>query len=98
MPIQIHGVLLHTMSGTELSRVRTEFRLHLPELINKSSLESSGADIVMQSNGELELHYFGVARSLRMLAPVLNQALGSGLAKVFFLLIIELPAVVPVVG
>jgi hypothetical protein len=25
MPIQVHGVLLHTMSGTELSRVRTEF-------------------------------------------------------------------------
>ena len=24
-PIQIDGVLLHTMSGTELSRVRTEF-------------------------------------------------------------------------
>jgi hypothetical protein len=50
MPIQMRGVLVHAMSGTELSRVRTEFRLHLPELINKSSLESSGADIVMQSS------------------------------------------------
>ncbi len=28
------------MSGTELSRVRTEFRLRLPEPINKSPLES----------------------------------------------------------
>jgi hypothetical protein len=24
MPIQVHGVLLHTITGTELSRVRTE--------------------------------------------------------------------------
>jgi hypothetical protein len=50
MPIQMRGVLVHAMSGTELSRVRTEFRLRLPEPINKSSLESSGADIVMQSS------------------------------------------------
>ena len=42
MPIQIHGVLLHTMSGTELSRVRTEFQLRLPKPINKSALESRG--------------------------------------------------------
>ena len=26
MPIHVHGVLLHAMSGTELSRVRTELR------------------------------------------------------------------------
>jgi hypothetical protein len=45
----VRGVLLHAMSGTELSRVRTEFRLRPPEPINKSPLESSGADIVMQS-------------------------------------------------
>jgi len=25
MPIQVDGVLLHAISGTELSRVRTEF-------------------------------------------------------------------------
>jgi hypothetical protein len=42
MPIQVRGVLLDAMSGTELSRVRTEFRLRLPEPINKSSLESRG--------------------------------------------------------
>ncbi len=51
MPIQVRGVLVHAMSGTELSRVRTEFRLRLPEPINKSPLESRGADIVMQSSG-----------------------------------------------
>src|SRR5580704_11338578 len=39
------------MSGTELSRVRTEFRLPLLEPINKSPLESSGAGVVMQSCG-----------------------------------------------
>jgi hypothetical protein len=42
MPIQVRGVLVHAMSGTELSRVRTEFRLRLPEPINKSTLESRG--------------------------------------------------------
>ena len=42
MPNQAHGVLIHAMSGTELSRVRTEFRLRLPERINKSPLESRG--------------------------------------------------------
>jgi hypothetical protein len=42
MLIQVRGVLVHAMSGTELSRVRTEFRLRLPETINKSRLESRG--------------------------------------------------------
>lgn len=50
MPIQVRGVLVHAMSGTELSRVRTEFRLRLPERISNSPLESRGADIVMQSS------------------------------------------------
>ncbi len=40
MPIQVRGVLVHAMSGTELSRVRTEFQLRLPEPNNKSPLES----------------------------------------------------------
>jgi hypothetical protein len=53
MPIQGRGVLIHAISGTELSRVRTEFRLRLPEPINKSPLESRGADIVMQSLAHL---------------------------------------------
>jgi hypothetical protein len=46
MPIQVCGVLVHAMSGTELSRVRTEFRLRLPEPINKSPLESSGPTLL----------------------------------------------------
>jgi len=41
---------VRAMSGTELSRVRTEFRLRLLEPINKSPLESSGAGVVMQSS------------------------------------------------
>jgi hypothetical protein len=49
MLIQVSGVLVPAMSGTELSRVRTEFRLRPPEPINKSPLESRGAEIVMQS-------------------------------------------------
>ena len=51
MLIQVRGVSVHAMSGIELSRVRTEFRLRLPEPINKRPLESSGADVVMQSSG-----------------------------------------------
>ena len=46
MPIQVHGVLVHAMSGTELSRVRTAFRLRLPEPINKSPLESRGPTLL----------------------------------------------------
>ena len=50
MPHQVHGVLLHAMSGTELSRVRTELRLLLREHINQRLLTSRAADIVMQSS------------------------------------------------
>jgi hypothetical protein len=46
MLIQVRGVLVHVMSGTELSRVRTEFRLRLPEPINKSPLESRGPTLL----------------------------------------------------
>ncbi len=46
MPIQVRDVLVHAMSGTELSRVRTEFRLRLPETINKSPLESRGPTLL----------------------------------------------------
>jgi hypothetical protein len=38
------------MSGTELSRVRTELRLLPPEPNNQRLLTSRGADIVMQSS------------------------------------------------
>ena len=50
MPYQVHDAVLHAMSGTELSRVRTELWLLLPEPISQRLLESRGADIVMQSS------------------------------------------------
>ena len=43
MPNQVDGAFVRcAMSGTELSRVRTEFRLRPPERINQSLLESRG--------------------------------------------------------
>jgi len=51
MPYQVDDALLHAMSGTELSRVRTELRLLPPEPNNHRLLASRGADIVMQSSG-----------------------------------------------
>jgi hypothetical protein len=60
MLIQVRGVLVHAMSGTELSRVRTEFRLRLPETINKSRLESRGrhcyAIMCRSANSQFGLH------------------------------------------
>ena len=47
MPYQVDDDVLHAMSGTELSCVRTELRLLPPEPIKQSSLASRGADIVM---------------------------------------------------
>jgi len=46
MPIQVRGVLVQAMTSTELSRVRTEFRLRLLEPINKSPLESRGPTLL----------------------------------------------------
>jgi hypothetical protein len=46
MLIQVRGVLVHGMSGTELSRVRNEFRLLPPEPINRSPLESRGPTLL----------------------------------------------------
>jgi hypothetical protein len=46
MPHQVDGAFVHAMSGTELSRVRTEFRLRLPEPINQSLLESRGPTLL----------------------------------------------------
>jgi len=48
---QVDDALLHAMSGTELSRVRTELRLLPREPNNQRLLASRGADIVMQSSG-----------------------------------------------
>ena len=50
MPYQVDDDVLHAMSGTELSRVRTELRLLPPEPNNQRLLASRGADIVMQSS------------------------------------------------
>ncbi len=74
MPYQVDDALLHAMSGTELSRVRTELRL-LPEPNNQRLLMSRGADIVMQSSAFglrtfpitaliVQVDYFRVIRSL----------------------------------
>ena len=49
MPLPVRSVLVHAQSGTELSRLQTEFRLRLSEPSDKSPLESRGADTVMQS-------------------------------------------------
>jgi hypothetical protein len=53
MPYQVHDALLHAISGTELSRVRTELRLLPREHINQRLLASRAADIVMQSSAEV---------------------------------------------
>ena len=60
------------MSGTELSRVRTEFRLPLLEPINKSPLESNGAGVVMQSSG---LHRLIHIRELHLSEPSTKHSL-----------------------
>jgi hypothetical protein len=46
MPNQVDGAFVRAMSGTELSRVRTEFRLRPPEPINYSLLESRGPTLL----------------------------------------------------
>jgi hypothetical protein len=53
MPYQVDDAVRHAMSGTELSRVRTELRLLLREHINQRLLASRAADIVMQSIGKV---------------------------------------------
>jgi hypothetical protein len=42
VPNQVDDALVRAMSGTELSRVRTEFRLRPPVPVNQSLLESRG--------------------------------------------------------
>jgi hypothetical protein len=44
MPIHVDDA--RAMSGTELSRVRTEFRLRPPERINQNPLESRGPTLL----------------------------------------------------
>jgi len=42
MPNQVDGALARAMSGTELSRVRTEFRLRPPNLSAKAARVEGG--------------------------------------------------------
>jgi hypothetical protein len=62
MPIQVASVLVRAMSGTELSRVRTEFRLRPPERINQSPPESRGRHCyaIMWIWADFHLSGFGV--------------------------------------
>jgi hypothetical protein len=46
MPHQVDDALLHAMSGTDLSRVRTELRLLPPERINEKLLASREAQLI----------------------------------------------------
>jgi hypothetical protein len=66
------------MSGTELSRVRTEFRLRPPEPINQSH-RSRGADIVMKSNGIGNRHLsdYRVYQELTLKPPVFVDLLSN---------------------
>jgi hypothetical protein len=57
-PNQVDGVLVRAMSDSDLSRVRTGFRLHPPEPMNQSP-PSLGADIVMQSSRTRRLIWRG---------------------------------------
>ena len=75
MPIQVRGVVDHAMSGTELSRVRTEFRLRLPEPINNSPLESRGPTLLCNQVQTREGRFTFATPS------VLPQSLRSGLQK-----------------
>jgi len=50
MPNQVDGAFVRAMSGTELSRVRTEFRPRPPRTYQLKPLESRAAEIVMQSS------------------------------------------------
>ena len=69
MPNQVDGAFVRAMSGTELSRVRTEFRPPSPRTYQLKPLESRAAEIVMQSSSGLVLHIsgFGVYQALTML-------------------------------
>jgi hypothetical protein len=69
MPYQVDDALRHAMSGTELSRVRTELRLLPPEPNNQRLLTSRGADIVMQSSRITRKHLSGDLKWMSLLCP-----------------------------
>jgi len=63
MPIPVRGVLVRARSGTELSRVRTEFRLRLPEPSNKSPLESRGPTLFCNQVLVRRFHLFDYSKN-----------------------------------
>jgi hypothetical protein len=67
MPNQVDGGLVRAMSGTELSRVRTEFRLRPPEPINQSLLESRGPTLLCNQVSRKDFfsnHLIGLERKV----------------------------------
>ena len=55
MLYQVDDAVRHAMSGTELSRVRTELRLLPREHISQRLLASRAADTVMQSSSRSQV-------------------------------------------
>jgi|HubBroStandDraft_6_1064221.scaffolds.fasta_scaffold24009_5 hypothetical protein len=53
MPIPVHDALVRSMSSTELSRVRTECRLTLPEPINHATSVLPSNDATRHSSAPL---------------------------------------------
>ena len=82
MPIQVRGVLVHAMSGTELSRVRTEFRLRLPEPINKSPLESRGPTLLCNHVPLPEFHISGKGVNQDLRPLFVGQPMGHSWTSV----------------
>jgi hypothetical protein len=76
MLIQVRGVLVHAMSDTELSRVRTEFRPRLPEPINKSPLEPRGPALLCNQVNLARFVLFAIQSTYTFLSrfPARSQA------------------------
>jgi hypothetical protein len=80
MLIQVRGVLVHAMSSTELSRVRTEFRLLPPEPINRSPLESRGPTLLCNQVLLARFHLSGFGLN-QDLTAIVTFMIGFGLPK-----------------
>jgi hypothetical protein len=74
MPIHWDGVLLHAMSGSEVSRLRTEFRPRLREPINKSPLESRGPTLL---SNHVEFSSFRLVRWKELATESDGKAFGN---------------------
>jgi hypothetical protein len=82
MPHQVDGALVHAMSGNELSRVRTEFRLRPPEPINQCLFESSGPTLLCNQVKSLARQMFGRC-AVRPSSPIDGHALGTAFVLSF---------------